>query len=76
MDHKRFPKGDDSLLSSRNGSLENQEIILDNPVVWETTHRRDALLGDIRLRRSVGIIIARADPVNFFVEFCTMVIAV
>ena len=76
MDHKRFTKGYHSLLGSRNGSLENQEIILDDTVMWEATHWRDALLGDIRFCRGVGGITARADPVNFFVKLSTMVIAV
>ena len=76
MDHKRFTKGDHSLLGSRNGSLENQEIILDDTIVWEATHRCDILLGDVRFCRGVGGINARTDPVNFFVELRTMVITV
>ena len=76
MDHKRFTKGDHSLLGSRNGSLENQEIVLDDTVVWEATHRRDALLGDVRFCRRVGGISAGTDPVNLFVELRTMVITV
>ena len=76
MDHKRLTKGDHSLLSSRNRSLENQEVILDDTVVREATHRRDAFLSDIRLCGGVGFITARAYSVNFFVEFRTMVITV
>ena len=76
MDHKRFTKGDHSLLGSRNGSLEDQEIILDDAVVREATHWRDTLLGDVRFCRGVGGITARTNPVNFFVEFRTMVITV
>jgi hypothetical protein len=74
--HKRFTKGDHSLLGSRNGSLENQEIILDDTVVWEATHRRDTLLGDVRFSRGVGFITSSTDPVNFLVQLRTMVITV
>ena len=76
MDHKRFTKGDHSLLGSRNASLENQEIIFDDTVVWEAAHWCDALLGDVRFCGSVGFIAATADPINFFVELRTVVITV
>jgi hypothetical protein len=76
VDHKRFTKGDHSLLGSRNGSLKNQEIILDDTVVWEATHRRDALLGDVRFSRGIRFITASTNPVNFFVELRTMMITV
>lgn len=76
MDHERLTEGDDTLLGTRDRALEHQEVILHNTVMGETTHRRDFLVRDVRLRRSIGLITARADTVNLLVELRTVVVTV
>ena len=76
MNHERLAKGDDTLLGSGDGALQDEEIVLDDTVVGEATHGRDLLLGHVRLSRSVGLVLARADPVDLLVEFGTVVVTV
>ena len=76
VDHEGLAKGDDTLLGSGDGTLEDDEVVLDNTVVWEATHGRDLLLGDVRLGRGVGGVLARADAVDLLVELGTVVVAV
>ena len=47
VDHERFAEGDNTLLGTRNGTLEHEEVILHDTVVRETAHRSDGLLGRI-----------------------------
>lgn len=47
MNHQRFAKGDDTLLSSGDGTLEEEEVVLDDAVVGETTQRCDGLLRNV-----------------------------
>ena len=49
VDHERLAESDDTLLGSRNRALEHEEIVLDDAVMREATHRRDGLFGDVRL---------------------------
>lgn len=47
MNHEGLSKGEDSLLGSGNTSLEDEEVVLDETVVRESSHRVDVLLGDV-----------------------------
>lgn len=76
MDHQGFAESNDTLLGSGDRAFENEEIVSDDAVVGEATHRCDGLLGNIRLGRSVGLVLSRADTVDLLVKFSTMVVAV
>lgn len=76
MDHQGLAESDDTLLGSRDGALEDDEIVLDDTVVREATHGRDALLGDIGLGRCVRVVLTRADTVDLLVELGTVMVAV
>ena len=76
MNHERLADGNNTLLGTRDGSLEHQEVVLDDTVVREATHRRNSLLRDIVLSRCVGLVSTTADTVDLLVEFGTVVVAV
>lgn len=76
MDHEGFPDSDDTLLGSRNRTLEHQVVVLDNAVVGEATHRCDRLLRDIRLGRCIRLIRATANAVDLLVKLRTVMVTV
>ena len=76
MDHEGFAEGDDTLLGSRNGALEEEEVILNDTVVGETTHGGDSLLGDIVFGAGVVVLVAKADTVYLLVDLSSVVVAV
>ena len=76
MDHERLPDGDDALLGSGNGALEHEEVVLDDTVVGEATHRCDGLLGSIGLGHRVALVFAAADTVDLLVELRTMMVTI
>lgn len=76
MDHKGLAESDDTLLSSRNGALEHEVVVLDNAIVREATHWGDNLLRDVRFGRCVSFIVAGTDTVDLLVELSTVVVTV
>ena len=76
VDHERLAEGNNTLLGSGNRALQDDEVVLDNTIVRETTHGCDSLLGNIVLSRSVSLIGARANAVNLLVELGTVVVTV
>ena len=76
MDHERLADRDNTLLGSRDGSLEHEVVVLDDTVVGEATHGGDGLLRDIVLSRCVTIVLATADAVDLLVELGTVVVTV
>jgi hypothetical protein len=76
VDHERLADRDDTLLGTGDGALEHQEVVPDDAVVREATHRRNRLLRHIRLRRRVVIGGARTDTVDLLVELRTVMVAV
>ena len=76
MNHETLADGNDTLLCARNGSLEHEEVVLDDTVMRESTHGRDGFLGRIGFGRCVVLVSARSDTVNLFVEFCPVVITI
>ena len=76
VDHERLAEGNNTLLGSGNRALQDDEVVLNDTIVRETTHGCDSLLGDIVLSRSVSVIGARANAVNLLVELGTVVVTV
>ena len=74
--HERLAEGNDTLLGTGHGSLQDEEVVFDDTVVGEATHRCYGLLGDVRISRSVGITLPRADTVDLLVELGTVVVTV
>ena len=76
VDHERLADGDDTLLGTGDGALDDEEVVLHDTVVGEATHGGDGLLGDIGLGGGVSIVRARADAVDLLVELGTVVVTV
>ena len=76
MDHEGLAESNHTLLGTRNGALEHEEVVLHDTVVRETAHRSDGLLGRIGIGRRVGIAVALADSVDLFVELRTVMVSV
>jgi hypothetical protein len=74
--HEQFPDGNDALLDTEDGALEHQEVVLDNTVVGESTHRHDEFLCDVRLGRGIGVVRAGANAVDLLVELSMVVVSV
>ena len=76
VDHKRLADSDDTLLGTRDRSLEHEVVVLDDTVVREASHGSDGLLGDVRFGGGVGLIVARTDTVDLLVELRAVVVTV
>ena len=76
MDHERLADRDNTLLGSRDGSLEHEVVVLDDTVVGEATHGSDRLVCSIGFSGSVVLIITTANAVNLLVKFSTVVVTV
>lgn len=76
MYHKRLANSDHTLLGTRDGTLEQDKVVLDDTVMWEATQRRDVLFGNIRFCRRIRLVLTRADAVDLLVELRTMMIPV
>ena len=74
--HERLADRDDTLLGTRDGTLEHEVVVLDDTVVREATHGRNCLLGNIRLRRRVCFVVALANTVDLLVDLRTVVVTV
>ena len=76
MHHEGLADSDDTLLSSGDGTLEHEVVVLDDTVVGEATHGSNALLRDVMLSRGVGVVVAPANTVDLLVELRTVVVTV
>ena len=76
MHHERLANSDHTLLGSGNRTLEQEEVILDDTVVWEASQGRDSLWGNVRLCRRILLVVTAANTVDLLVQFSTMVITV
>lgn len=76
MHHQALADGQYTLLGTGNATLEHQEVILHDAVVREATEWRDALVGGIRLGRTVLRIFAKTDTIDLLVELRAVVVAV
>ena len=67
-------QGDDSLLGSWASSLDHNIVLVDNSIVWESSHWSDVLLGDIKGGGGlVGFLSLDTDAINLLVHLSTMV---
>ena len=76
MDHERFAEGNDTLLRSGDAALEEEEVVLDNTVMGETTHGCDLLLGDVVFCGGVIVILVEANPVDLLVDLRSVMITI
>lgn len=76
MDHKGFAEGNNTLLGSRDGALEEEEVVLDDTVVGETTQGSDLLLGDVLLGGGIVVLFAEANAVDLLVDFRSVVVTI
>ena len=76
MDHERLADGNDTLLGSRDGTLQHEVVVLHDTIVREATHGCNRLLGNVVLSRSVALVIAAANTVDLLVKLSTVVVAV
>ena len=76
MDHEGFAEGNDTLLGSRDGALEKEEVILDDTVVGETTQGGDGLLADVVFGGGVVVLGTEANAVDLLVDLRSVVITV
>ena len=72
---QRLSEGNNSLLWSNDGSLDEEEIVRDLSVVRESTHWGNALLGEIEFSGSVGSS-SLSDSVDFLVGFNSVEVSV
>jgi hypothetical protein len=76
VDHEGLAEGNDTLLGSRDGALEEEEVVLDDTVVGETTHGSDSLLGNIVFSGGIVVIFAEANTVDFLVDLRSVVVTI
>jgi hypothetical protein len=76
VDHERFAEGNNTFLRSRNRSLEEEEVVLDDTVVGETTQRCDLLLGDVVFRGGVVVVFAEANTIDLLVDLRSVMITI
>ena len=76
MNHEGFTEGDDTLLGSRDRTLEEEEVILNDTVVRETTQGSDSLLRDILIGGGVVVFFTEANTVDLLVDLRSVVVTV
>lgn len=67
-------EGHDTLLDTRDGTLDHDEVVLNLTIADEATHRSDLLLGDIEVGGGVSLIGALTDTVDLVVARGTVVV--
>jgi hypothetical protein len=67
-------EGHDTLLDTRDGTLEHDEVVVDLTVADETTKRSDGLLGDIDLSGGVVVSVALTNAVDLVVDRGSVVV--
>lgn len=76
VDHQRLAKGYHTLLGTGNAALEHQKVVPHDTIVGETSHRRDPLLRNIRLRRGVRLVVRSTNTEDLLVDLSTMVVPI
>jgi len=74
VDEHGFADGHDTLLDTWNAALEQQEVVLDLTIAYETAHWCDVLLGDVELCGSIALIVTLSDTVDLVVDGCTVMV--
>lgn len=76
MNHEGLAEGDDTLLGSRDRTLEEEEVVLDDTVVGETTQWSDGLLCDVLLSRSIVVLLTKANAIDLLVDLRSVVVTI
>lgn len=76
MNHERLAQRDNTLFRARDRAFQHQEVVLDDAIVGEATHRRDSLLSRISLGRGVRLVVTLSDAVNLLVELRAVMVAI
>ena len=76
MDHEGFAEGNDTLLGSRDRTLEEEEVVLNDTVVGETTQGSDRLLANVVLSRGIVVRAAEANTVDLLVDLRSVVVTI
>jgi len=74
VDHERFAEGNDTLLCSGDRALEEEEVVLDDTVVGETTHGGDSLLGNVVFGGGIVVVLTETNTVDLFVDLCSVMV--
>lgn len=69
-------EGNNSLLDTGDGTLEDDKVVLDLTVSDETTHGGDGLLGAVKLSGTVRLVVTTADSVDLVVDGSSVVVTV
>ena len=74
--HKHaLPQRDDPLLHARYTAFKQEEVVVDDTVTYETTHRRDLLLAVVELRCGIALVVTLTDAVDLEVRLCSVMVA-
>jgi len=76
VDHEGFAEGNDTLLGSRDRTLEEEEVVLNDTVVGETTQGSDRLLANVVLSRGIVVRAAEANTVDLLVDLRSVVVTI
>jgi hypothetical protein len=76
VDHEGFAEGDDTLFGSRDGALEEEEVVLHDTVVGETTQGSDPLLGNVVFGGGIVVVFAEANSVDLLVDLRSVVVTI
>ena len=69
-------EGNNSLLDTGDGTLEDDKVVLDLTVSDETTHGGDGLLGAVELSGTVRLVVTTADSVDLVVDGGSVMVTV
>lgn len=72
LDEDRLTEGDDTLDDTRDGALDDKEVLTDDTIVGEATDGGDLLLGDVVLGGGVTLVGARSNAVDLLVGLSTV----
>jgi len=73
---KGLSKGEHSLLGSSSGSLDHEEVFVDDTIVREATHGSDALLSQIDLSGTALLVTAVSDSIDLLVDLSSVMITI
>jgi len=73
---KGLSKGEHSLLGSSRGSLDHEEVFVDDTIVRETAHGSDALLSQIDLSGTALLVAAVSDSIDLLVDLSSVMITI
>ena len=76
MNHEGFAEGDDTFLGSRDRALEEEEVVLNDTVVRETTQGSDLLLGDVVLSGGIVVLVTEANTVDLLIDLRSVVVTI